>query len=204
MLILLETMAEESRRVTAPDILEPLLVRMQAGEQEALAELYHHARTAVYGLALSYLKNTHDAEDVTQDTFVRVWENVHQYQSRGTPLAWVLTVARNLALMKLRERGKTQDMEPEEWDIREPMRMPARERLAADSPLVTVEDRQVLRAALEGLTDEERQVVTLHAVTGWKHKEIAHLLDLPLSTVLSKYRRALQKLRTILEGGEKP
>jgi len=46
--------------------------------------------------------------------------------------------------------------------------------------------------------------VTLHAVTGWKHKEIAALLDLPLSTVLSKYRRALQKLRDILEGGEKP
>ena len=95
--------------------------------------------------------------------------------------------------MKLRERGKTEELEPESW-----------ERLAAGSPLGTVEDRQVLRTALEGLTDEERQVVTLHAVTGWKHKEIAHLLDLPLSTVLSKYRRALQKLRTILEGGEKP
>ena len=192
MLILLETMAEESRRVTAPDILEPLLVRMQAGEQEALAELYHHARTAVYGLALSYLKNTHDAEDVTQDTFVRVWENVHQYQSRGTPLAWVLTVARNLALMKLRERGKTQDMEPEEWD-----------RLAGDNPLVTAEDRHVLQAALGGLSDEERQVVILHAVTGWKHREIADLLEVPLSTVLSKYRRALQKLKETLEGGSR-
>ena len=78
MLILLETMAEESRRATAPDVLEPLLVRMQAGEQEALAELYHHARTAVYGLALSYLKNSHDAVDVAQDTFVPVWENVHR------------------------------------------------------------------------------------------------------------------------------
>ena len=193
MLILLETMAEESRQATAPNVLEPLLVRMQAGEQEALAEFYHRARTAVYGLALSYLKHTHDAEDVTQDTFVRVWENAHQYQPRGTPLAWVLTIARTLSLMKLRERGKTEDMEPEAW-----------ERLAADSPLVTAEDRQVLQAALAGLSDEERQVVTLHAVTGWKHKEIAALLDLPLSTVLSKYRRALQKLRDILEGGEKP
>lgn len=122
-----------------------------------------------------------------------MWENVHKYQARGTPLAWVLTIARNLSLMKLRDRGKTEDMEPEAW-----------ERLAADSPLVTAEDRQVLQAALAGLSDEERQVVTLHAVTGWKHKEIAALLDLPLSTVLSKYRRALQKLRDILEGGEKP
>ena len=100
-------------------------------------------------------------------------------------------MARNLALMKLRERGKTQDMEPEEWD-----------RLAADNPLVTSEDRHVLQAALSGLSDEERQVVILHAVTGWKHREIAQLLEIPLATVLSKYRRALQKLKHTLEGGE--
>ncbi len=193
MLILLETMAEECRQATAPERLEPLMLRMQAGEQAALAELYRRTRTAVYGLALSYLKHTHDAEDVTQDTFVRVWERIPQYQPRGTPLAWVLTIARNLSLMKLRERGKTEELEPEAW-----------ERIAVDSPLVTAEDRQVLQAALAALSDEERQVVTLHAVTGWKHKEIAALLELPLSTVLSKYRRALQKLRAILEGGETP
>lgn len=193
MLILLETMAEECRQATAPERLEPLMLRMQAGEQAALAELYRRIRTAVYGLALSYLKHTHDAEDVTQDTFVRVWERIPQYQPRGTPLAWVLTIARNLSLMKLRERGKTEELEPEAW-----------ERIAVDSPLVTAEDRQVLQAALTALSDEERQVVTLHAVTGWKHKEIAALLELPLSTVLSKYRRALQKLRAILEGGETP
>ena len=93
--------------------------------------------------------------------------------------------------MKLRERGKTQDMEPEEWD-----------RLAADNPLVTSEDRQVLQAALDGLSDEERRVVILHAGTGWKHREIAQLLELPLSTVLSKYRRALSKLKQRLEGDD--
>lgn len=191
MLILLETMAEESRGVTAPELLEPLLLKLAQGDQEALGELYHRARAAVYGLALSYLKHAHDAEDVTQDTFVRIWENAPRYRPRGTPLAWILAVARNLSLMKLRERGKTQDMEPEEWD-----------RLAADNPLVTTEDRQVLQSALSGLSDEERRVVILHAVTGWKHREIAELLEMPLATVLSKYRRALQKLKNILEGGE--
>ena len=191
MLILLETMAEESRGATAPEVLEPLLLRLAQGDEQALGELYHRARAAVYGLALSYLKHTYDAEDVTQDTFVRVWENAPRYRPQGTPLAWILAVARNLALMKLRERGKTQEMEPEEWA-----------RLAADSPLVTTEDRQVLQTALYGLSDQERQVVILHAVTGWKHREIAALLELPLATVLSKYRRALQKLRDCLEGGE--
>ena len=140
MLILLETMAEERRTATAPELLEPLMARLAGGDQEALAELYHRTRTSVYGLALSYLKNQHDAEDVTQDAFVRAWENAHQYRPQGTPLAWLLTIARNLALMKLRERGRTQDMALEDW-----------ERLAAENPMVTVEDRQVLDAALTAL-----------------------------------------------------
>ena len=178
MLILLETMAEERRTATAPELLEPLMARLAGGDQEALAELYHRTRTSVYGLALSYLKNQHDAEDVTQDAFVRAWENAHQYRPQGTPLAWLLTIARNLALMKLRERGRTQDMALEDWE------------------------RQVLDAALTALADDERQIVLLHAVTGWKHREIAGLLELPLSTVLSKYRRALLKLKTKLEGGD--
>ena len=116
MLILLETMAEESGRVTAPEVLEPLLLRLAKGDQEALGELYHRARASVYGLALSFLKHAHDAEDVTQDTFIRVWENAPRYQPQGTPLAWILAVARNLSLMKLRDRGKTEDMEPEAWE----------------------------------------------------------------------------------------
>ena len=97
MLILLETMAEERRTATAPELLEPLMARLAGGDQEALAELYHRTRTSVYGLALSYLKNQHDAEDVTQDAFVRAWENAHQYRPQGTPLAWLLTIARNEA-----------------------------------------------------------------------------------------------------------
>lgn len=191
MLILLETMAEERRSATAPELLEPLMLQLADGDQEALAELYHRTRVSVFGLAFSYLKNQHDAEDVTQDTFIRAWENAGQYRPQGTPLAWLLTITRNLSLMKLRERGRTQDMEPGDW-----------ERLAGENPLVSVEDRHVLDAALTALADEERQIVVLHAVTGWKHREIAALLELPLSTVLSKYRRALSKLKTKLEGGD--
>ena len=55
---------------------------------------------------------------------------------------------------------------------------------------------------MAALTDEERQVVMLHAVTGLKHREIAQLLELPLATVLSKYRRALKKLNLLLEGDD--
>ena len=168
MLILLETMAEERRTATAPELLEPLMARLAGGDQEALAELYHRTRTSVYGLALSYLKNRHDAEDVTQDAFVRAWENAHQYRPQGTPLAWLLTIARNLALMKLRERGRTQDMALEDW-----------ERLAAENPMVTVEDRQVLDAALTGgveypaLSDQLDQALSGTELTGLSEQELA-------------------------------
>lgn len=170
--------------------LERLLVCVARGEQEALETLYHSTRAAVYALALSVLKNTHDAEDVTQDTFVRVWESAPSYRPQGSPMAWILTVARNLARMKLRQGGKFADLDEEQWDA-----IPAENGLDA-------EERFLLETALAKLSCEERQIVMLHAVSGLKHREIAHLLERPLATVLSKYNRALKKLRVQLEGGD--
>ena len=69
---------------------------------------------------------------------------------------------------------------------------------------MTTEDQTVLEAALNTLTVEERQVVLLHAVSGLKHREIAKLLEMPLPTVLSKYRRSLSKLKKKLEGVDAP
>ena len=172
-----------------PTELEALLGSIAQGDQDALAALYDHARGAVYGLALSYLKNGHDADDVTQATFVRVWEKAPLYKPQGSPMAWVLTIARNLALMRLRERGKTAELEQEDWDS-----------LSIPSPAVSVEERHVLHAALTALDDTERQVILLHAVSGLKHREIAELLEIPLATALSKYHRGLKKLKSKLEG----
>ena len=87
-------------------------------------------------------------------------------------------------------RARIEQLDEEEWDA-----------IPADSPAVTPEDRQILQTALASLADQERQVVMLHAVTGLKHREIATLLQVPLATVLSKYHRALKKLRVQLEGG---
>ena len=167
----------------SPSELEELMAGLAAGDRDSLAQLYHRTRTAVYGLALSMLGSGHDADDVTQDTFVRAWEKAQLYRPQGTPMAWLLTITRNLALMKLRERGRTRDLPQEEWEA-----------LPAWNPQVTTEDQTVLEAALNTLTVEERQVVLLHAVSGLKHREIAKLLEMPLPTVLSKYRRSLSKL----------
>ena len=171
--------------------LQQLLIHIAGGEREALAELYQRTRSAVYGLALSYLKNAHDAQDLTQDVYVQVWDRAEQYRLIGSPMGWLLAVCRNLCLMRLRREERHAALSEEEWDA-----IPAREcGLDAD-------ERALLQGALASLADEERRIVLLHAVTGLKHREIAALLELPLPTVLSKYHRALKKMRSFLEGDD--
>lgn len=174
----------EAMRVDMDD----LLFRIAAGEQAALAQLYEHTQASVFGFALSILKNTHDAEDVLHDCYVAVWQGAAGYRSRGKPLAWILTVTRNLCLQQLRTRSRVSDLAPEDW-----------EPYLADKEGVTLEDRSILRSCMEQLRDEERQIVILHALSGFKHREIAAILQLPLPTVLSKYHRAVKRLKQHLQ-----
>ena len=154
--------------------LQQLLLSIAGGESEALAELYQRTRSAVYGLALSYLKNSHDAQALPQDVYVQVWDRAEQYRLIGSPMGWLLAVCRNLCLMRLRREERHAALSEEEWDA-----IPAQEcGLDAD-------ERALLQGALANLGDEERRVVLLHAVTGMKHREIAALLELPLPTVLN-------------------
>lgn len=166
------------------DILEAYLRNVANGSKDALAGLYEQTHAAIYGFILSILKNEQDAEDILQDTYLRIWKTAGSYTPRGKPLAWMFTVARNLALMRLREQSRTVPVAPEDWQS-----------LFADQPEVSQEDRLLLSALLGSLSDEERQIIMLHAMTGLKHRQIAELLHLRLPTVLSKYNRALKKLR---------
>lgn len=185
MLILCSTSAnEQAAEDTGLDI---LLRKIAAGDTVALEALYHQTNASVYGFALSILKNTHDAEDVLHDCYVAICTAAADYRPHGKPMAWILTIARNLCLQKLREHRRRSDLPLEDW---EPF-LESREGL-------TPEDRLVLAACMEHLTDGERQIVVLHAVAGFKHREIAALMGLALPTVLSKYHRALKKLRQYL------
>lgn len=167
--------------------LDRLLLRVGQGDREAFARLYSLTRGAVYALALSLLRDAHEAQDVAQDVYVKVWESAPAYRPQGSPMAWLLTVARNLARSRLRQSGRQIALDEEAWNA-----------IPAAAP--DVEDRQLLQGALARLGAEEREIVLLHAVTGLKHREIAQLLELPLSTVLSKYHRGLKKLRAQMKG----
>lgn len=180
---------DTSERNKEADRLDQYLQGIAKGNQKELGRLYEQTRSAVFGFALSILKNTQDAEDILQEVYVKIYTSAHAYKSKGKPMAWILTITRNLALMRIREKNKT-------------TLMPTEEIQDEYQTAVTDEDRMVLKAMLTDLKDEERQIVMLHSITDLKHREIALIMDLPLPTVLSKYNRAIKKLRKIIKEDE--
>lgn len=186
--MLLFSLAEEQNTLTENAELEALITAVSAGDNAAMEQLYLRTRTAIYGYSLSILKNPHDAEDVLHDCLIAVKNGAEKYRAQGKPMAWLMTVARNLCFGLLRERRKTEAADPD-GEIPD----------FAESTAMSPEDKVILKACMEQLSDEERQIITLHAVSGFRHREIAAITKLPLSTVLSKYHRAVKRLRKHLQ-----
>lgn len=174
------------------EIDEGLLARIAEGDREAFAELYRQTDRTVYAFALSLLKDREEASDVMHDAYLKIFSAAGTYEPQGKPLAWIFTIVKNLALMKFRERKRAGGELPDDLS----------ESSTGERTDQCVTNRVILEAALELLGEEERQIVLLHAVSGLRHREIAEWLELPLSTVLSRYQRALAKLRKHMEGGE--
>ena len=173
---------------------EQLLRQVGMGDAEAFQQLYQSTDRTVYSFILSILKNPQDAEEVMQETYLKVWTSAAAYQSQGKPLAWMFTIARNLCYMKFRDQKHQADMGLDDLNVEEVGEFCL--------PLEQMTDAIVLKAALSILKEDERQIVLLHASAGLKHREVAADLGLPLATVLSKYNRAMKKLQQYLREEE--
>lgn len=159
--------------------LEQWIWNISRGDRDALEGLYRATSSAVYAYALSILRQPADAEDALHDTYVALWGCAGDYRSQGKPMAWIMTVTRNICLKQKRQQK----------------RFAALAEQPPVPPGADPADAAMLRSCLAQLTDEERQIVVLHAIAGLKHRQIAQLLGLKPSTVLSKYHRAIQKLK---------
>ena len=172
----------------ANEHIEDLLAKLAEGDSAAMGPLYDMTRTSVYAFALSMLKNSFDAEDVMHDCYVKLFTSARNYSPQGKPLAYILSIVKNMCIDRLNERKRRADIPEEAWET-----------------LLKVEEHpENLRIAeyMEVLKDDERQIVLLHATGGFKHREISKLMELPLSTVLSKYSRAIKKLKKTFHGKE--
>ncbi len=146
----MESLARRERPEQRLD--EGLLGRVGRGDLTALESLYLQTEKAVYALALSILRNPDDAQDVTQEVYLKVRAAAHLYVPQGKPLAWLFTITRNLCRDLQRVQARTgQAPDGLEDDVR-------------FSYVSDPTDRLVLEAALKTLGEDERQVVLLHAV----------------------------------------
>lgn len=164
-------------------VVNSLLRRMQAGDVRAFEELYDGMFSVVCSLVYSILLDYQLTEDIAQETFIAVGSHIGEYRAPYNGVAWIATIAKNLARNARRKTGREICAE----ELRTPETIP--------SPETDVESRDDARRLLVILPETERQIVALHLIEDMTHKDIARMLGLPLGTVLSKYYRSLEKLK---------
>jgi RNA polymerase sigma factor (sigma-70 family) len=167
--------------LTVPDI---LVARAKAGDLEALETLYRAFETPVYNLARRMCRNSEDAEDVLQETFLEVVKSIGEYRGEGHLWGWVRRIAASKALMRLRREKlrETDELQDE----------------STGAPPASVGTRIDLERAFEQLSETSRAVVWLHDVEGFTHEEIAERMGKTVSFSKSQLARAHTRLRRVL------
>jgi RNA polymerase sigma-70 factor (ECF subfamily) len=169
--------------------------RVAKGDQAALASLYDSTNRLVYGLILRVLGDSSTAEEVLLDVYTQVWRQAVSYDvGRGSPLAWLTTIARSRAIDRLRSGWQDQQR-------KEPLDLLTDRETGAASPeemTVASERQRFVRSALALLSPEQREVIELAYYGGLSHSEIAAKLNQPLGTVKTRTRLGMIKLRDAL------
>jgi RNA polymerase sigma-70 factor (ECF subfamily) len=180
----------------APDESVQLLGEIAQGDREAFARFYDLHAGLVHTFALRILRERGEAEEVVQDVFLQVWRQATTYSTeRGTPEAWLITLARSRGIDKLRSRRRRNEMVRPADD---PDRLP--EPVALESASGPAEARVTLGGALGDLPPAQRSVLELAYFDGLTQTEIAARLGEPLGTVKTRMRSGLERLRGILAG----
>lgn len=176
------------------------LIRLIAeGREEALSKLYDRYNRLVYSLAIYILEDPQTAEEVTQDVFVRIWENAGSYRmERAQVSTWLTSIARHRAIDVLRRQGVRPEGYSVTWDDLIPAEVPKLDggnpEDAADQSLLRDRVQQAIRA----LPAEQQAALKLAFFYGYSHSQIAAQLGEPLGTIKTRIRMAMQKLRGIL------
>jgi RNA polymerase sigma-70 factor (ECF subfamily) len=166
-----------------------LVERAQNGDRQALEELYLMHFDRIYSYLQMTVGNRHDAEDLTNQTFVKMLERIESFEWRTAPIsAWLFRIAHNLAMDHFRAHRRWQPEEepPEPEDSAE---------LSAEEEALHSIGRQSMLEMIEGLSPDQQQVLTLKFVFNFPNAEVATILDKTEGAVKSLQHRALASLQ---------
>src|SRR3954464_7011109 len=171
------------------------LARVAAGDRAALRIVYQDTSAKLFGVCLRILNDRSEAEDVLQDVYVTVWRKAASFDpARASPITWLVAIARNRAIDRLRSSAGGRRSEPIESaeDVRD------------DAPgaldlVVAAEQQERLKTCLGELEERHSAVIRSAFLDGVTYEQLAQRMEVPLGTMKSWIRRGLMKLRTCLE-----
>ena len=184
-----------------------LVERCRRGDSGATERLILRYQNRIYNAILKMCANADDAAELTQDTFVKIIENIEDFEGRSSFYTWAFRIAVNLTLnycqRKVRVGFKSLDAEDDEQDeqARSKLKEILRDESSPDPAMVAANKElcKIVVRSLMKLKDEQRAVIVLRDIEGMNYAQIAEVLDVELGTVRSRLSRARRNLREIME-----
>jgi RNA polymerase sigma-70 factor (ECF subfamily) len=179
---------------TSPEDVSALIARVAAADRAAFASLYQATSPKLMGVVLRILNNRAQAEEVIQETYLKIWHKAGQFDaSVSSPITWMVSIARNSAIDELRKHPAGRTTSSDELD-----QVAARLTTAQTQ----LEDQQAvnqLNHCIDQLEKDHQDMVRLAYLNGWSRDELARQFRQPVNTVKTWLRRALQEIRGCLE-----
>jgi RNA polymerase sigma-70 factor, ECF subfamily len=190
--------ADHSRRELAEISESETIRRAQRGDSDAFERIYHAHCRRIYALCLRMAGNSAEAEDLTQEAFLTVLRKIQTFRGDSAFSTWLHRIAVNLVLMRFRKKSLPESS-PENIDESDRNRGRHEELGAPDLQLAGSIDRVNLERAIKRLTPSHKLVVELHDIQGYKHKEIAQIMDWSIGNSKAQLHRARRRLRELLQ-----
>lgn len=166
--------------------LDTAIAELIGGDREALKSIYNSCGHSVYSLAISLLHNHHAAEDAVQETFMKIWCSANSYKQGRHPMAWIMSIAHNVAVDSLRKQNReSASVEEDTPDSAQPVDRRA-------------EDHLCVGHALEALPECDREIIVMRVIGGLSYHDVCNILGIPVGTAAWKYARGIKKLRELL------
>jgi len=175
-----------------PDFLKDLIRRSRAGDTQAMGSIYEHYKSPLFGLAFRYVNNAAAAEDLIQDIFLKVFTNLHRLDNDDAFVGWLYRIAINTCLSYIRSHKRAIQKQVSLGDV---------EAILSEDVQGYSEDmlRTSIAEALQTLSPKLKSVFMLHDIQGFKHEEVAQIMDCSVGTSKSQLFKARMKIRNHLE-----
>ena len=164
-------------------LLNDLIERIKLGDEDSFTQFYDETNKGIFSFVYTFVKQKETAEDITQETFIKIRQNIQSYKYGTNPSAWFFQIAKNLALDYLKKYSKQTSIDITEIEI-------------VDNKKNETDNKLFLHDMMNKyLSQEEREIFLLHVIHGYKHREIAKFMNQPLGTILWKYNTAKKILK---------